>query len=116
MIALRYAYVLALSAWFGGTIVIAFIAAPADEAVLRRFFYLSYAAGLILLLTLLAMGLLGPRPSRFAARFGIAVLMCGATIYSGRYLHRLTDLTLGVTMACSLALLFWEALDGTRAA
>src|SRR5205085_5378888 len=38
VVALRYVYVLALSLWFGGTIVIGAIAAPVSDVVLRRFF------------------------------------------------------------------------------
>ncbi len=67
--------------------------------------------------SLLAMGLLGPRPSGFAARFA-----------RGRGDVRRDDLrrprgaradrtaSCSIIVVCGLALLFWEARDGTRAA
>ncbi len=116
MVALRYVYVLALSLWFGGAIIVGLVAAPVNDPVLHRFFLVSYAAGAALLITLLAMGLLGPRPSRYALRFGVGVVMFAATLYAGREIHELTTATLGIIVACGLALLFWEARDGTRAA
>ena len=115
MLALRYVYALALSILFGGTIIIGFIAQPVSDPVLHRFFLVAYASGALLLLSLLIMGLLGPRPSRFAVRFGLGALMFASTVYAGRELHHLSRETLIVTLACGLALLFWEALDGTRA-
>ena len=116
MIALRYVYVLALSLWFGGSIIVGVVAAPAGDQLLHRFFVLSYGAGGALLVSLMVMGLLGPRPSGFAARFGVATVMFAATLYAGRELHALTSVTLGIILVCGLALLFWEARDGTRAA
>ena len=103
MLALRYAGVLALTLWVGGLLVLGAIAAPsifdvlairhvADDRVLagaifgetlRRFHLLSYACGFVLLVTLLARGILGPRPIWFAARLGTACLMVAATAYSG---------------------------------
>lgn len=103
MLALRYAGLLALTLWVGGLIVLGAIGAPsifdvltarhvADDRViagaifgetLRRFHLLSYACGLMLLVTLLARGVLGPRPPRFAVRLGVAFLMLAATVYSG---------------------------------
>ena len=74
VVALRYVYVLALSLWFGGTILIGLVAPPVSDLVLRRFFRVSYVSGASLLVSLLAMGLLGPRPSVFA-RIGVAVVM-----------------------------------------
>ena len=70
----------------------------------------------LLLVSLFAMALLGPRPSGFAARFSVAVLMVGVTIYAGRELHTLSREVLALTAVGGLALLFWEARDGTRAA
>ena len=115
MLALRYVYALALSVWFGGTIIMGLVAPQVANPALHRFFLVSYASGALLLLSLLVMGLLGPRPSRFAIRFGLAALMFASTCYAGRELHRLSRETLIVTLACGLALVFWEALDGTRA-
>ena len=116
MIALRYLYVLALSIWFGGTINVGFVARAVPDQVLSRFFLVSYASGGILLLSLMAMGLLGPRPSGFAARSGVATVMFATTLFAGRRLHALPPAALAVIVICGLALLFWEARDGTRAA
>jgi hypothetical protein len=116
VIALRYVYVLALSFWFGGIIIIGGVAAPVSDQVLHRFLLLSYVAGGLLLVSLFAMALLGPRPSAFAARFTVAVAMCAVTIYTGRELHTLTRQAMALIAIGGLALLFWEARDGTRAA
>jgi hypothetical protein len=103
MLVLRYAGLLALTLWVGGLVALSGIAAPAlfevlagrqvpDDRVLagalfgemlRRFHLLSYACAAVLIATLLARGVLGPRPVRFAARLGIACLMFVATLYSG---------------------------------
>lgn len=103
MLALRYAGVLALTLWVGGGLVLGAIGAPsifdvlaarhvADDRVLagaifgetlRRFHLLTYACGLVLLASLLARGLLGPRPIKFAVRLGIGLIMLVATAYSG---------------------------------
>ena len=48
-----------------------------------RFHLVSYACGGLILLSLAARAVLGPRPRRFAARFGLAALMLAATLYSG---------------------------------
>ena len=116
MVALRYLYVLALSVWFGGSIIVGLVAAPVSDPVLQRFFLVSYVSGGTLLVSLLAMGLLGPRPSGYAARFGVATAMCATTLHAGRDAHALTPATLAIILICGLALLFWEARDGTRAA
>lgn len=103
MLALRFAGLLALTLWVGGLVVLGAIAAPsifdvlavrhiADDRlvagalfgeILRRFHLLSYLCGTVLLLTLVARGVLGPRPIWFAARVGTAFLMLAATAYSG---------------------------------
>ena len=116
MIALRYVYALALSVWFGGTIIVSLVATPVSDPVLHRFFVVACVSGGLLLVSLLMMGLLGPRPSGYAARFGVAALMFAATYLGGRQLQRFSTVTLAVTLVCGLALLFWEARDGTRAA
>jgi hypothetical protein len=51
--------------------------------ILRRFHLVSYACGGLILLALAARAVLGPRPRRFALRFGLAALMLAATLYSG---------------------------------
>jgi hypothetical protein len=109
-------YVLALSVWFGGTILVGLVASPVSDPVLHRFFLVCYVSGATLLVSLTTMGLLGPRPSWFAARFGVATVMFGTTLYAGREIGALTPATLTLSLACGLALLFWEARDGTRAA
>ena len=116
MVALRYLYVLALSLWFGGTIVVGALAAPVSDMVLRRFFRLSYISGGLLIGSLFAMALLGPRPSGFFARMAVAVAMYAVTIYAGLELHALPTTVMAPIIVAGLALLFWEARDGTRAA
>lgn len=101
MFFLRYAAVLALVVWVGGLVALGGVAAPsAFEVVaanqvpdgrmlagalfgemLRRFTPIAYAAGAIVLLTLLARRILGPRPHRFAWRAGLAAVMLAATAY-----------------------------------
>lgn len=51
--------------------------------VLRRFYLASYAAGGALLLSLIVMALLGPRPAGFLIRAGIAFVMLALTVYAG---------------------------------
>src|SRR5690349_11877289 len=69
VVALRYVYVLALSIWFGGIIMIGVIISPVSDTSLHRFFVTSYVSGGLVLTTLFGMALLGPRPSGFFARF-----------------------------------------------
>lgn len=103
MLALRYVYVLALVAWLGGMLVLGALVAPtifqvlpehspsmgrelagaAFGAMLTRFHYVAYVAGAVLLITLAAMALLGPRPAGFAARSLIIACMLGVALYSG---------------------------------
>jgi hypothetical protein len=116
VVALRYVYVLALSIWFGGIIMIGAIVAPVSDASVRRFYVTSYVTGSLVLSSLFAMALLGPRPSGFFARFVVAVGMLGLTLYAGLHLRSLSINVLALTAIGGLALLFWEARDGTRAA
>jgi hypothetical protein len=103
MRALRYVYVLALVIWLGGMVVLGAVVAPTTfqvlqtsvpatgrelggavfGAILERFHYVAYAAGAVLLITLSAMALLGPRPRGLAVRVGIVVAMLGVALYSG---------------------------------
>ena len=103
MLALRYAYVLALVIWLGGMVVLGAIVAPATFQVLEasapavgralagelfgtilaRFHNLAYAAGVTLLVTLGLMRVLGPKPRSFAIRVLIVVAMLAIAIYSG---------------------------------
>ena len=102
MLALRYAALLALVVWVGGLAVLGAVAAPATfdvlgalgpdgrvraadvfGEVLRRFHLTSYGCGAVILGSLAARAVLGPRPRRFAVRISIAALMLAATAWSG---------------------------------
>ena len=103
MLGLRYAGVLALTLWVGGLVVLGAIAAPAifevlaarhvagDQVIagavfgeiLGRFHLMAYACGVVLLGSLLARGVMGPRPIMFAVRLAIAFVMLLTTAYSG---------------------------------
>ena len=104
MLALRYAYVLALVVWLGGMVVLGAIVAPATfeflqtaapdsgralagelfGTTLARFHTVEYACGAVLLLTLGIMAVLGPRPTGFAVRLAVAAVMLMIALYSGR--------------------------------
>jgi hypothetical protein len=122
MLALRFTALLALVVWIGGLVALGAFAAPAAFDVLqaraaengrifagavfgetlRRFTVATYACGVLLLLTLAARGILGPRPRRFAWRAALAVLMLAATLASGLYFApRIADMqrTIGVAVA-----------------
>jgi Domain of unknown function (DUF4149) len=103
MLALRYAALLALGLWVGGLAALGGVAAPATfDAVaargiedgrlvagavfgetLRRFHYVCYACGALLIASLVLRAILGPRPRRFAVRLGLAVVMLLAVGWSG---------------------------------
>jgi uncharacterized membrane protein len=103
MLVVRYAYVLALVIWLGGMVVLGAIVAPATFQVLQarapetgralagelfgtvlaRFHYLAYAAGGILIVSLGAMRVLGPKPHSFAIRFLLVAAMLLVALYSG---------------------------------
>ena len=103
MLVLRYAGLLALTIWVGGVVVLGGIAAPsafdvlaarqaADHRALagavfgealRRFHLVSYGCAAVLIVTLLARGVLGPRPRGFAWRLAVAAAMACATLGSG---------------------------------
>ncbi len=111
MLAVRYAYVLALVAWLGGMVLLGAIVAPttfqvlqaADPvngralagalfgATLARFHPLAYVAGSVLLVALVAMRVLGPRPPAFAARTLIVAGMLAVSLYSGRVVLHSVD-------------------------
>ncbi len=104
MLVLRYAGLVALTLWVGGLVALGGLAAPAIFEVLaashvagdrqlagaifgetlRRFHLLGYICAGVLFATLLARGILGPRPSRFAVRLGMAFAMGLAMLASGR--------------------------------
>jgi uncharacterized membrane protein len=103
MLALRYVYVLALVVWLGGMVVLGAIVAPATFQVLQasapsigralagdlfgqvlaRFHYVAYACGGIMLVSMVAMALLGPRPRAFAVRLAVISGMLLVAVYSG---------------------------------
>ena len=103
MLALRYLYLLALTVWLGGMVILGALVAPATFEVLQaaepvsgrelggavfgtiiaRFHYVQYGAGAVLLLTMAGMGLLGPRPRASAIRAGLIAAMLAIAVYSG---------------------------------
>ena len=103
MLALRYAYLLALVVWLGGMVVLGAIVAPTlfqtlpvrepetgrllagavFGATLTRFHYVAYGCGATLIVTLILMAVLGPRPAQFAVRTTLAGIMLGIAVYSG---------------------------------
>jgi hypothetical protein len=103
MLMLRFVALLTLVVWVGGLLALGAIAAPsifdvlaatqADHGrllagalfgeILRRFHIVSYAAGALLLASLILRRVLGPPPHRFAWRAGLATLMLAASAYSG---------------------------------
>lgn len=108
MLLLRYVYVAALAVWLGGMIVLGVIAAPSIFTVLqahdvsagralagavfgdtlRRFHLLSYGALGTLLVALLLMALVGPRPDGFKIRLGLVSVALAVSLYSGIPLTR----------------------------
>lgn len=140
MLALRYAYVLALVVWLGGMAVLEVLVAPTTVDVLlagaplvgrdlaaavigttlARFHYVAYGCGVTLLLSIVAMALLGPRPASFGIRTGIIVTMLGLALYCGMVVLRGADhfqsflvcgRLMGVNMVGALVLLYWEARE-----
>jgi hypothetical protein len=111
MRALRYAYVLALTCWLGGMVVLGAMVAPATfeilqaaapatgralagdlfREILARFHLLAYGAGALMLVTLAGMALLGPRPRSFAIRVAIVAAMLAVAVYSGQFVLAAID-------------------------
>lgn len=140
MLALRYVHVLALVIWLGGIVVVNVLVAPTTFEVLQagaplvgraladavigttlaRFQYVEYGCGAVLLLSFVAMALLGPRPANFAVRTAIIVVMLGVALYSGLAVLQAADRArafllagrlMGVDMIGGLVLLYWEARE-----
>jgi uncharacterized membrane protein len=101
MLTLRFVAALSLVVWLGGVIAIGSVVAPAAFAVLpagdaaslvgetlRRFHLVSYAAGVVLLVSLTLMALLGPRPHAFAVRIATVSVMLAAMLASGVWIDR----------------------------
>ncbi len=104
VIALRYAYLVALAVWLGGMIALGMIVAPAlfqtlpslnpedgrayagetFKVVLTHFQTVTYVCGGTAFVALVIMALLGPRPRQFSVRALILAAMLGVSIYSGR--------------------------------
>src|SRR6185503_18193866 len=100
MLAIRYVYVLALVVWLGGMVVLGAVVAPTTFQVLQasvpatgrelagtlfgatlaRFHYIAYIAGGLLLVTLTAMRVLGPRPAHVGVRAIIAAVMLAVAL------------------------------------
>jgi hypothetical protein len=103
VLALRLVYVLALAVWLGGMAILGAVVAPAlfqtlpaaDAGsgralaglafgeILARFHYVAYGCGVLLLVMLIVIALLGPRPKQFAIRCGIVTGMLLVAAYSG---------------------------------
>lgn len=103
MLALRFVYVVALAVWLGGMTILGALVAPTTFQVLQgldpsggralagatfgtmvaRFHLISYGCGALLLITLVAMALLGPRPKAFAIRCGLVTAMLALAAFSG---------------------------------
>lgn len=108
MLAVRYAYVLALVVWLGGMILLGALVAPSTFQVLQsadpvngralagelfgtvlaRFHPIAYGAGGVLLLTLVVMRILGPKPPDFAVRALLVAAMLAVSLYSGEVVLR----------------------------
>lgn len=103
MLALRLVYVLALAVWLGGMAILGAVVAPtifqtlqtadpeggralaglAFGAMLARFHYVAYGCGALLLVMLIIMAVLGPRPKAFAVRCGLVAAMLAVSAYTG---------------------------------
>jgi hypothetical protein len=99
MLPLRFVSALALAVWLGGGVTIGLVVAPAAFATLpaidaatmvgetlRRFHVVAYVAGALIVLLLLVMALLGPRPHPFRTRLSVAGLMLAASLVSGLWI------------------------------
>jgi hypothetical protein len=111
VLALRFVYVLALAVWLGGMTILGAVIAPtifqtlqaanpdsgralaglAFGAMLARFHYVAYGCGALLLVMLIVMALLGPRPKGFAIRCALVGSMLCVAAYSGRVVLREVD-------------------------
>ena len=103
MFLLRYLYLLALSVWLGGMVVVGLIVAPSIfgalgawdagqgrvlagqivGTILRTLHFVFYAAGVIMLVTLTIRRLLGPRPVVYGIRAGLITAMLALALASG---------------------------------
>lgn len=103
MLALRFAGLVAVAAWFGGLLALGAVAAPAifdvmtaaDAAggraaagalfgtILGRFHVVGYICAGVILVTLIVRAILGPRPRHFALAMATTLVMLVASLYSG---------------------------------
>jgi uncharacterized membrane protein len=103
MFAVRYAALAALVVWLGGMVLLGLVVAPStfrvlqahDPAggrvlagalfgtILRQFHVISYICGFLILVSLVALKLIGPPPAAFPARAALVALMLGLAVYSG---------------------------------
>lgn len=105
MVLLRYLYVVALVLWVGGLIVAGALVAPSVFGVLQawnqtegrvlagqvfgevlvRLTWLSYAMGVVMIVTLTLHRLLGARPVKYGVRVGIMGVMLAMMLATGFY-------------------------------
>jgi hypothetical protein len=103
MRALRFVSLVLLAVWIGGLLVLGAIVAPTTFAVVEaprdgsgptlaglivgaifaRFHPVAYGAGALLVVSLAARRLLGPKPLHFGVRLGAVCVMLAAALYSG---------------------------------
>ena len=106
MVFLRYLYILALVLWLGGTVVAGGVVAPSIFGVLetwnptegrvlagqvfgevlQRLYWLAYAMGGVMFVTLTLHRLLGARPLRYGVRATILAFMLGVTLAADYYI------------------------------
>lgn len=138
---LRFAYLLALVVWLGGLLVLAGVAAPTIsdvlqartpaesrllanvvfDTVLSRFHLVSFGCGATMLVALVAMALLGPRPRPFAPRLATIGIMLAATaaivVPLGWQAGTVAGATTGtaslmtLTAVGGILLVFWDARE-----
>lgn len=102
MVLLRYLYILALVLWLGGTVVAGGVVAPSIFGVLetwnpaegrmlagqvfgevlQRLYWLAYAMGGVMFVTLTLHRLLGARPLKYGIRTSILAAMLALTLYA----------------------------------
>lgn len=102
MVFLRYLHILALVLWLGGTVVAGAVVAPSIFGVLERWnpvegrvlagqvfgevlqrlYWLAYAMGGVMFVTLTLHRLLGARPLKYGIRTSILAVMLALTLYA----------------------------------
>jgi hypothetical protein len=127
---LRFVYLLALIVWVGGLVALGTVVGPTLSSLLRarfpsdgqavagatfgailgQFHVVAAICGGVMLVALVAMALLGPRPRPFSARVVVLALMLVATGLTGLAGTATPPSTalLSATLAGGVCLLFWE--------